>query len=73
MALNASNQKMEQTASGRNNLPFGGLDSYPIAMVSLARDELIQPNWSKGWSYHRGDRNWPEHHLAVGSAARRRS
>ena len=64
---------MTLTASGRDSLSFGGLTPYTVAMVFLARDELKQPKWSKGWSFNPGDRNWREHRSAIGSAARRRS
>jgi hypothetical protein len=37
---------------------------------ALAEPELKQPNWSKAWSYHPADLNWPEHRLTVNGAAR---
>jgi hypothetical protein len=38
------NQTMEQTASGRYNLPFSGLSPYPVAMIPLARGSS---SWSR--------------------------
>jgi len=36
-SASSSNQAMESIASGRHNLPFGSLDTYPFAMASRAR------------------------------------
>ncbi len=37
MCAEPSNQKMDLTTSHRYNLPFDGLNSYPVAVCSLAR------------------------------------
>ena len=42
--VESSNQAMEQTASGRYNLPFGSLNPYPVVMSSLARGSS---SWSR--------------------------
>ena len=39
-----SNQAMELTASKRNNLPFGSVNPYPVAMHLLARGSS---SWSR--------------------------
>jgi hypothetical protein len=55
----------------RRRLLHLALVAVAISVTSaLAEPELKQPNWSKGWSYHPVDPNWPEHRLTVSSATR---
>ena len=48
----ASNQKMEQTASGRYNLPFDSVNTYPVAMCPLICSHPLAYRYPRGLSVY---------------------